>query len=639
MAISIITPPSLYSPVYNPIYTEVSSTLTSQEAFSFLFDLYVNGTFVTRDRLLPRPGTTRAIYSPARILESYVSYDLTQNITDNTDSINCIDKYDIRFGEEYITYWLFNDTQYDSFSASSYTVLSAATSSKHSFLVNDYIAVDSTVYGTYNGVHKVVAVPNDHTVIINKTFTSTALNPGRATWSDKRKTAYIGPYTNTIQNPTFLYLGGTGSGSGKNKWNKTLVPVCYNQFGIETFNRMIFDMNDNTCGSTMSVEYLGGTFIPGTDYIITFNVDTIVNPSGSTQSVLVNLGGNTTIPFSGTGSYTQTITCGSTGVLQLVGYFPANTSGFGYHAFTMNSISIIQSEVKFTGYDFNGVIQYEEVPEWDYNIFRMNNPNGKFLTKEPSILKTTLQDRGSIGFINVSELSTNESVFLVIGGYTTTGDLTIPIPLPLNLFGDLRYTNRRILEIPAYPWNINQMTQPIFGIDAIGIGNSSYNIQLYKYDSIADTYTEISEKKTFELDHCGTRFETVRFMFLNSLGQFDYYNATLLSRTTVSVSRDNYTKTLPLNYTQGDRGKTVINVNAQENYTITTDWVSEETAHWLTYEFLTSNEIYVLDNTTGKITPIILNVNDWEDKKRVNDKLLNYTITYSKAVTLNTRRN
>ena len=45
------------------------------------------------------------------------------------------------------------------------------------------------------------------------------------------------------------------------------------------------------------------------------------------------------------------------------------------------------------------------------------------------------------------------------------------------------------------------------------------------------------------------------------------------------------------------------------------------------------------NNTTGKITPIVLNVGDWEDKKRVNDKLLNYTITYSKAVTLNTRRN
>lgn len=184
------------------------------------------------------------------------------------------------------------------------------------------------------------------------------------------------------------------------------------------------------------------------------------------------------------------------------------------------------------------------------------------------------------------------------------------------------------------------MTQAsIYAIDAISAGNVSYTLQLYKYNSVLDTYVEISEKKNFELDHCGTRFEPVRFMFLNSLGQFDYYNATLLSRTTVAVSRDTYTKTLPINYVQGDRGNTIINVNAQENYTISTDWISEQTAHWLTYEFFTSNEIYVLDNTTGKITPIVLNIGDIEDKKRVNDKLLNYTITYSKAVTLNTRRN
>ena len=70
-----------------------------------------------------------------------------------------------------------------------------------------------------------------------------------------------------------------------------------------------------------------------------------------------------------------------------------------------------------------------------------------------------------------------------------------------------------------------------------------------------------------------------------------------------------------------------------------TDWISQETAHWLTYEFIQSEEVYVLDNATGKITPIVLNVGDWEDKKRVNDKLLNYTISYSKAVSLNTKRN
>ena len=490
MAISIITSPTLYQTVYNPIYTQVSSTLTSQEAFSFIFDVYVNGVYITRDRLLPRPGTTNAIYSPARVLESYVSYDLTHNLIGNTSSLNCIDQYDIRLGEEYINYWSFYDTQYDSFSASSYTVLQGFAGVTHSFILNDYIAVSNTVYGTFNGIFKVVNIPNNYTVVINKNFISTATNPGKATWSDKRKSAYF----------------------------------------------------------------------------------------SATQS----------------------------------------------------------------GYSFNGVIQYEEIPTWSYNNYVMDTTGGKFLTKQPYTTKTKLIDRGSIGWLNTKDHTStpNRKYYMSITPYV---DYTPSTPILLSMLNmELSTTtNRKIQEFGIYPYNLNIRSQIEFSVDAINTTTTSYTIQIFYQELVSapGVYVPISEIKRFEVDQCGTRFDPVRFMFINSLGQFDYYNATLLSRTTVAVSRDTYTKTLPLNYTQGDRGKTVINVNAQENYTISTDWVSQETAHWLTYEFLTSNEIYVLDNTTGKITPIILNVGDWEDKKRVNDKLLNYTITYSKTVPLNTRRN
>lgn len=488
MAISIITSPDLYQPVYNPIYTEVSSTLTSEESFSFLFDTYVNGVFVVRDRLLPRPGTTRAIFSPARILESYVSYDLTHNIVGQTPSVNCIDKYDIKLGEEYIKYWNFLDTQYDSFSASSYTLLTGTSSATHSFVTGDYIIVENTLYGSYNAVHKIVNVPNNYNVVINKNFTVTATNSGRATWSDKRKSEFF----------------------------------------------------------------------------------------TATQS----------------------------------------------------------------GYAFNGVIQYEEVPVWDYMTYSMSGNTastgiGTFLTKQPTV-KTTLTDRGSIGYLNIGATAPSTTYFLDVSGTDINNNPISSLSFTLSYFGT-SVTNQKIIELPAYPWNLNQMSQANYGMDVITASSSNYTLSLWASDPVYEY--RLSEIKTFELDTCGTRFNPVRFMFLNSLGQFDYFNATLLSRTSVSISRDTYTKTLAHNYTQGDRGKTVINVNAQEKTTITTDWISEATAHWLTTDFVTSEEIYTIDNTTGKITPIILEVGDWEDKKKVNDKLLNYTISYSKAVAINTKRN
>lgn len=626
MAISIITSPDLYQPVYNPIYTQVSSTLTSEEAFSFLFDVYVNGTYVTRDRLLPRPGTTEAIYSPARVLESYVSYDLTHNIVDKTASTNCIDKYEIRFGEEYVKYWTFLDTQYDSFSASSYTVLQGSIGITHSFVVNDYITVSDTVYGTFGGVHKVVNIPNNYTVVINKTFTVTPTNPGKATWSDRRKSEFItASYSGYVFNGVIqyeevpewdytqyaigtsgdiLFNGGFTSSDGgwatvSNAYGATDTFLISSNQAVYTGD---FDSNGLTLINNNTV------LIPGETYDVTITTVTASSPYINNLECSINIG----LPSKKILTHAQIYTPGTYTFSMVAGGTQASIS-VGTDAqggsLTLDNMSIVQRS------------------------------GSKFLTNQPYTVKTTLLDRGSIGFMNIRPLNANESVVLVIGGIDSFGGPTYPVVLPL-YDTTVTTTNGRILEIPAYPWNLNEMTQAsIYAIDAISAGNVSYTLQLYKYNSVLDTYVEISEKKNFELDHCGTRFEPVRFMFLNSLGQFDYYNATLLSRTTVAVSRDTYTKTLPINYVQGDRGNTIINVNAQENYTISTDWISEQTAHWLTYEFFTSNEIYVLDNTTGKITPIVLNIGDIEDKKRVNDKLLNYTITYSKAVTLNTRRN
>lgn len=625
MAISIITSPDLYQPVYNPIYTEVSSNLTSQEAFSFLFDLYVNGTFVTRDRLLPRPGTTRAIYSPARVLESYVSYDLTQNITDVTTSVNCIDRYEIKLGEEYIKYWDFLDTQFDSFSFSSYTVLQGSIGITHSFSVNDYIVVSDTVYGTFNGVHKIVFVPNNYTVVINKTFTVTATNPGKATWSDKRKSEYFSAsqsgysFNGVIQyeevpnwdyteyaiglSGDILYNGGFTSSLGG--WGNTSSYYGATDSFTIASNQAVYTGDFDSNGLTLVNN--NTILLPGDIYDVTITTVTASSPYSNNLEASIYLGTTrqalSVSQIYTPGTYNFTMVSGGTQAKISVG-----TDGQG-GSLTFDNMSIVQRS------------------------------GGKFLTNQPYTVKTKLTDRGSIGFMNIRALSANESYVLVIGGIDSFGGPTYPIVLPIYTSTTIT-TNNRILEIPAYPWNLNEMTQAsIYAIDAISAGNISYNLQIYLYNSVLDTYTAVSEKKNFELDNCSRQFEPVRFMFVNSLGQFDYYTATLLSRTTVATSRDTYTKTLPLNYVQGDRGKTVINVNSQENYTITTDWISEETAHWLTYEFVTSNEVYVLDNTTGKITPIVLNVGDWEDKKRVNDKLLNYTITYSKAVTLNTRRN
>lgn len=627
--ITIVSSPSLYSPVYNPIYTEVSSTLTTQEAFSFLFDVYVNGVYVNRDRLLPRPGTTNAIYSPARVLESYVSQDLTHNLIGEIASVNCIDKYDIKIGEEYVKYWGFYDTQFDGFSFSSYTVLAGTSSDPHTFLVNDYVVVSDTVYGTFNGVHKVVHIPNNYTVVVNKSFVSTPMNPGKATWSDKRKSEYFTAtqsgydFNGVIQyeevpvydykdyaidrTSEMIYNGGFTSSLGG--WGNTSSNYggAYSTFSIVT-NQAVF--NAEFDASDLSLINTSSSFVSGVEY--TFNL-TVVTASSPYNNLDASV-------WIGTSKYSLTPT-----QIYTPGIYNFNIVAGG----TQCKISV--------GTDGQGGSLTLD------NITAVASGYGRFLTNQPYTVKTKYTDRGSIGWLNIKNHNTtpNRAYYLRITGYVGSVANT-PVLLNLTILSSNSVsTNRMINEYGIYPYNLNKQSQIEIASDVVNPTDTSYTIQVCYEEKVTapGIYINVSEIKRFEIDTICSKYEGVRFMFLNSLGQFDFFNATLLSRTNVAVSRDTYVKTLSRGYSQGDRGKTTINVNAQEKTTINTDWVSEETAHWLTYEFVTSEEIYVLDSDTGKITPIILDVTDWEDKKRVNDKLLNYTISYSKAVTINTKRN
>ncbi len=112
MAITIITNPNggnannLSSPVYNPIYFNVSSTNTAQPNFSYVFQLYTGSTAtgvpISTIKLLPRPSVGNAIYNPARIFESFLSYDINvQNITASTQGVYHLTNYVVKMGEEY----------------------------------------------------------------------------------------------------------------------------------------------------------------------------------------------------------------------------------------------------------------------------------------------------------------------------------------------------------------------------------------------------------------------------------------------------------------------------------------------------------------------------------------------------------
>src|SRR3972149_6660189 len=91
------------------IYVNVLSVFYSFPNYKYVFDIFTGntggGNAQARVKLLPRPGSTgNCIFSPARILESYLGCDARiQNIVEPTNSNKHMIPYILKIGEEYGT--------------------------------------------------------------------------------------------------------------------------------------------------------------------------------------------------------------------------------------------------------------------------------------------------------------------------------------------------------------------------------------------------------------------------------------------------------------------------------------------------------------------------------------------------------
>ena len=92
---------STIKPVYNDDFFVVTSTNYTQPNFQYVCDIYVNGAYVTRTKTFPHPTNYSGLFSPKRIVESYLSkdFDLATNNWEKNTSSYCY--YQLKFGEEF----------------------------------------------------------------------------------------------------------------------------------------------------------------------------------------------------------------------------------------------------------------------------------------------------------------------------------------------------------------------------------------------------------------------------------------------------------------------------------------------------------------------------------------------------------
>jgi hypothetical protein len=191
------------------------------------------------------------------------------------------------------------------------------------------------------------------------------------------------------------------------------------------------------------------------------------------------------------------------------------------------------------------------------------------------------------------------------------------------------------LRIPVGPASINKInssyissgSQPIINTNA-----TSYYIALKGSGAIA------SEKFYYNIEtEC--RFETRRLEFLNSLGGFDYFNFTKVSRHSENIERkffqttpNDLTSTGTIDYSISNREKVQYHTKSMPKMKLTSDWIDYNQFNWL-LELIESPEIYLMDSysapsgsTEIRRIPVKNIEGNWEEKISSVDKVFNLEV-------------
>lgn len=279
--------------------------------------------------------------------------------------------------------------------------------------------------------------------------------------------------------------------------------------------------------------------------------------------------------------------------------------------------------------------------DWQYNNYYQNytNSSRKFLTNSPNggsannkyNQKVMLTDEGYIYALYDHINYPIDSIG--IRAFSSTGS-----SLGQSIISSPTMTNFKHLRIPFGPATINSINSDLFAIGsqpAIPSNATSFAIYLNYTESLPP---ENSEAFYFNIDsEC--RFEHRRLEFLNSLGGFDYFNFTKVSRHTEDIERkffqttpNDLTSTGAIDYSISNREKVQYYTKSMPKMKLTSDWVDYNTYNWL-LELIESPEIYLLDSysapsgsTEIRRIPVKNIEGNWEEKVSSVDKVFNLEV-------------
>ena len=249
-----------------------------------------------------------------------------------------------------------------------------------------------------------------------------------------------------------------------------------------------------------------------------------------------------------------------------------------------------ESAVAYTSstlYAWNGVLSYDEFPSYDSADFVPSDSTSRFLGSYPTRLTVSedatmtlnfLQDGSAASDVGSIQIETYTSAGVSVGTYFITNTESV-------------LADARVAMVGVGPLNLNTATLASGSQPVIGSTVDYYTVHL-----VDSGLSQISEQLRFDVDRTCNRYKRFRLWWLNKLGGFDSFTFTLNHKRSVNINRSTMSRPLPSSYTVGDRGDSVVTLNASETYTITSGYMSEEESLWIE-DLWTSPEVYMLATT------------------------------------------
>ena len=277
---------------------------------------------------------------------------------------------------------------------------------------------------------------------------------------------------------------------------------------------------------------------------------------------------------------------------------------------------------------FNGVINYQDFNAFEPTNYRLLDGSKRFLTNIPFDYNYKINRNQNL-WLNAWSTQDNRFKYLYVvtnnGGflYTNPDSLVDSYPDILNNeFCQLKVGYKDLLESTDTP-SLQFGAFPVVDEDTTFISFFAAN------SSVSDT----SRTYTINVEDECSKYEPIEFLFLDRLGSYLPISFSLVNKTSVSNDRKNYSQNYgrydsvaeQWGFTSYDRGITTYNINTTKSVTATSNWMTEEEAEYV-YIMLNSPDVYWVDN--GVHRAITITTSNYDIKTRVNDKLINFVVSF-----------